>query len=144
MVRRRFPDGEKSWSYHRSAKTDGKPSLAAEDRADAANMVAVSGGENGDETLKLRGEFGRIRMLQGRLDEADRLLSPVFRAADPQSPDFAKLVLNYAEVLHRLHRDAEAIVVLDSIEAVLEKHPGLLDDVAVEAAKLRVAIVRGK
>jgi predicted Zn-dependent protease len=110
---------------------------------DAAYMVEAIADENGDDALMLRGEFGRIRMLQGRLGEADRLLAPVYRASDPKSPDFAKLVLHYADLLHRMHRDAEAIAVLDRIEAVLKMYPDGLDELAIGTAKLREAIVAG-
>ena len=103
-------------------------------------MVAAFDGEDSRDSLKLRGEFGRIRMLQGRLDEAERLLSTVYRASNLQCPDCARLVVNYAAVLHRLGRDGEAIAVLDCIEPVLEKHPDRLGVEATDAMKLRKVI----
>ena len=80
-------------------------------------------------------------LLQGRLDEAERLLSAVYRASNLQSPDCARLVVNYAAVLHRLHRDAEASAVLDRIEPLLQKHPDRLGVENADAAQLRKAIV---
>jgi hypothetical protein len=139
--RPRHPGGGKSWSAPLvPERIDGKLGLAAVDFAGAARMVAACDGENSRDALQLRGEFGRIRMLQGRLDEAERLLSTVYRASNLQCPDCARLVVNYAAVLHRLGRDGEAIAVLDCIEPVLEKHPDTLGVEATDAMKLRKMI----
>jgi tetratricopeptide (TPR) repeat protein len=119
----------------------GKLDLAADQFAEAARIAAALDGENGSDALKLRGELGRIRALQGRLDEAEGMLAPIYRAVDVQSPDFAKLVIDYADVLHRQHRDAEASAALDRIEPVLKKYPDMLHDETVDTAKLRKAIV---
>jgi serine/threonine-protein kinase len=120
---------------------DGKLELAAVNFTEAARVAAVIDGENSSDAMKLRAEVGHIRMLQGRLDEAEQLLSPIYHAADLQSADFAGKVIFYADVLHRLHRNAEAAAVLDRIEPVLKKHPDQLEDETVAATKLRRAIV---
>jgi hypothetical protein len=100
-------------------------------------------GEDGGDVPRLHGEYGRIRMLQDRLDEAERLRSAIDRAKKLRSPGYAKLAVKYADVLHRLHRNDEAIAFLDRIEPVLQKYPDTLDDQAAAATKLRKAIVAG-
>ena len=66
----------------------GKLDLAATNYAEAARVAAAIDGENSNDALKLRGEVGHIRILQGRFDEADRLLAPIDRQVDPRSPGF--------------------------------------------------------
>ncbi|HTA66477.1 MAG TPA: hypothetical protein VK753_13345, partial [Xanthomonadaceae bacterium] len=123
---------------------DGKLELAAANFIEAARVAAAIDGESSSDALKLRGEVGRIRILQGRFDEADRLLSPINRQVDPRSPDFAQLAIFYADALHRLHRDAEATAALDRIEPVLKKYPDRLGDEMAQAANMRKAIAAGK
>ena len=92
----------------------------------------------------MRGEVGHIRTLQGRLDEAERLLAPIDRVVDLHYPDFAQLVIFHADVLHRQHRDAQATAALDRIEPLLKKYPDQLDDETAAASKLRKAIAAGR
>ncbi len=122
----------------------GKLDLAAGTYTEAANVAAALDGENSNDALKMRGEVGHIRTLQGRLDEAERLLAPINHGLDLRYPDFAQLVIFYADVLHRQHRDAEAAAALDRIDAMLKKYPDQLDDENATAATLRMAIAAGK
>jgi hypothetical protein len=135
--RPQFPDDKKTQSAPRLPGLE----LAASNYAETARLLAAVEGEDSDGSLTLRGEFGRIRMLQGRLDEAEQLLATVYRASDLQSPDCARPIVYYAAVLHRLQRDAEATAVLDRIELLLANHPERLGVETSAAAILRAAMV---
>ncbi len=123
---------------------DGKLELAAANYAEAARVAAAISGENGNDALKMRAELGHIRVLQGRPDEAELLLAPIYLLLDKQSPDYANQALFHAEALHLLHRDAEAVAVLDRMEPLLKKYPDRLDEETVDALNLRKAIVAGR
>ena len=126
------------------AHLDGKLELAATEYAEAAQTSeAVNGVDNSDAQV-LRRELASMRIRQGRLDEAERLLAANYHASSPQSRGHAVQGLAYAEVLHRLHRDAEAVALLDSVEPSLTKDQDSRRDLPAEAATLRKAIAAGK
>ena len=123
---------------------DGKLELAAVSYAEAARVSEAVNGENNNEALVLRAQLATIRARQGRLDEADQLFSATYRASVQLPILHAGLGASYADLLHQLHRDAEAIAVLDSIEPVLQKYPDKMGSVEVAAAQLRKTISTGK
>jgi serine/threonine-protein kinase len=126
-------------------RMDGKLEFAAASYAEAESIATAISGEYGDDTRTFRADLGRVRGHQGRLDEAEHLLAASYQPPLPGSPpDDASIGIDFADVLHRLHRNGQASVTLDSVEPLLLKYPDQLRDEAAAAAQLRKAIAVDK
>ena len=125
-------------------QTKDKLGLAAASYTDAAQVAAALDGENSSDARVMRAELAETRIHQVRLEDAAQLLSALYRTGNQQTAEAAAQAFEYADVLHKLHRNADATAVLDRIEPTLKKNAATLPDKLTEVATLRKAIAEGK
>ena len=128
----------------RAYEADGKLDPAASSYAEAAEVAAATAGDDSVEALTARAEEARVRMLQGRLDEAERMFWVLRPRLNLQAPESAAPMIYLADLMHRMQHDDEAIAALDSIAPLLKSHPDRLKEQIAAAAALRRNIASGK
>jgi serine/threonine protein kinase len=97
-------------------------------------------GRDGENTAFIRSRLGKLRLEQGRSEEALSLLRSAVNVLGYESVNRVNSVIDYAEALHRLGRDADAKRELDKIDATLDEHAEKLKDEARRVAALRAGI----